>query len=40
MTGNRRAGSFAVRFFGWLLLAYPESFRDRFGDGMRYAFAL
>jgi predicted permease len=35
----RQSGSSAERLYGWLLRAYPERFRARFGDSMRDTFS-
>ena len=35
----RELSSPANRLYGWLLLVYPATFRYRFADGMRFAFA-
>ena len=39
MTGTDIRRTIADRLYALLLLAYPVEFRDRFGAGMRYAFA-
>src|SRR4051812_1398130 len=39
MSGTDVPRTIADRFYGVLLRAYPPPFRDRFGSGMRYAFA-
>ena len=39
MSGTDIRRSIADRVYAVLLCAYPSSFRDRFGAGMRYAFA-
>jgi len=39
MSGSDIPRTIADRLYGVLLRAYPSSFRDRFGAGMRYAFA-
>jgi predicted permease len=39
MSGTDIRRTMADRIYGLLLRAYPPAFRDRFGAGMRYAFA-
>ena len=39
MSGTDIPRTIADRLYGGLLRAYPSTFRDRFGAGMRYAFA-